>query len=226
MKWINRLYAKIYIKQNNEPLNHYVDKLKNNIPFSFSRYGSGEWSAIFGRYGQNCDSHEFFQKLGEQLRDTVIRPLEYIYAIQPLAIRNDGKKISHFLQKNNSSLIWQNANVFHYASRYGHFYPMIRELEQKRLVIIGPECLYKLKEICFKNMDFIEIPSRNSYLKLNNIINRILTYNKTKSGVVYSLSASIATNIIIHKLFPLVGKKNWLIDFGSVWDIYIDVESL
>lgn len=224
-KWINQLYAKIYIKQNDKPYTYYVDKLKNNIPFSFSKYGDGEWNAMIGKTGYNGDDNEFFPQMGEQLRSAVIRPLEYTYAIKYSAIRNDGKKIASFLKKNNSNLIWQNADVFTCASQEEQCYPLIRELKQKQLVIIGPEHLYTLKNICFKHMDFIEIPDRNCYLKLNTIINKILTYNKNKSGIIYSLSASMTANIIIHKLFPLVGKENWLINFGSLWNVYIDKET-
>ncbi|MGD9202187.1 MAG: hypothetical protein PVI26_11530 [Chitinispirillia bacterium] len=219
-KWINQVYAKIHIKQDNRPYTYYVDKLKNNITFSFSRYGPGEWNVMFGNPGYNNNDNEYFLKMGDQLKSAVIRPLEYIYAIQHSAIRNNGKKIACFLKKNNSSLIWQNANVFQHANREGQFHTLIQELKKKQLVIIGPEHLYNLKDLCFKNMDFIEIPARNCYLKLNNIINKILTYNKNKSGVIYSLSASMAANLIIHKLFPILGKENWLIDFGSVWDTY------
>ena len=223
-KWTNRLYAKKHITIRDENLDYYVDKLNNNVPFSFSRFGDGEWNAILGKPGHNCDGHEYFPEMGKQLRNAVINNLSYIYSIQNMAIRNEGRKISLFLKKNNVNLEWHNSDVFHYANIDGRFFPMIETLRQKKLVIIGPPHLRDLKN-CFNYDSFIEIPPQNCYLKLNDIKDEIITYGRNKKKVVYSFSASMPANILIHELFPIFGNDNWLIDFGSVWDVYVGVKS-
>jgi hypothetical protein len=42
---------------------------------------------------------------------------------------------------------------------------------------------------------------------------------------VYCFSASMTTNVLIHRLYPLMGETSWLIDFGSLWDVYVGVKS-
>ena len=89
------------ILKNYKPrIGDYVDKLKRNVPFSFSRYGDGEWNAILGKPGMNCDGHEFFPEMGKLLKQTVLNPLDYFYAIQGAALRGEGKRISLLLKNN------------------------------------------------------------------------------------------------------------------------------
>ena len=38
---------------------------------------------------------------------------------------------------------------------------------------------------------------------------------------VFGFSASMATNVMIDELYPIVGDKCWMIDFGSIWDPFI-----
>jgi hypothetical protein len=35
----------------------------------------------------------------------------------------------------------------------------------------------------------------------------------------------MAANVLIHDLHPELGERNWLIDIGSVWDVYAGVLS-
>jgi hypothetical protein len=35
----------------------------------------------------------------------------------------------------------------------------------------------------------------------------------------------MTTNVIIHKLYDEIGAKHWLLDLGSLWDIYAGVKS-
>ena len=53
----------------------------------------------------------------------------------------------------------------------------------------------------------------------------ILEYGKGKSGKVYAFSASMMANVLINDLHPVLGQDNWLIDFGSLWDVYVSVQS-
>lgn len=224
-KWFNRVSVNKHLTVCDNNLTYYTDKLRQNIPFSFSRFGDGEWNAILGKPGSNCDGHEYFPEMGIQLGNAVINPLDYCYAIQNMAIRNEGRRITRFLKQHDVNLEWHNSDVFHYANMEGLFFPMIEALREKRVVIIGPSHLRDLQKNCFQFEAFIEIPLQNCFLKLNEIRDEILDFGRDKKGIVYALSASMPANILIHELFPVLGKNNWLIDFGSVWDIYVGVKS-
>lgn len=224
-KWINRIYVKKYITLCHKDLHYYVDKLNQNTPFSFSRYGDGEWNAILGKPGMNCDGHEFFPEMGKLLKNALLHPLDYIYAIQRAALRGEGRKISLLLKENSINLAWHNSDIFHYANIDGRLFPLIQALRKKKVALIGPSHLKNLDKSCFDYDTFIEVPPKNCFNKIDEIRKNILSYANNKKGIVYSLSASMPANILIHELFPVLGKENWLIDFGSLWDIYVGVKS-
>ena len=206
-------------------IQYYVNKINSNTPFSYSRYGDGEWNAILEKPGQNCDGHEYFPEMGKRLKEAILNPLDYIYAIQGAALRGDGKKIALLLKHNNVTLSWHNSDIFHYANIDGRLFPLIAALRKKPVALIGPAHLKKLKETCFGYDTFLEVPPKNCYNHLDKIKQDIISYGTDKKGVVYSFSASMPANILIHELFPLLGRDNWLIDFGSLWDIYVGVKS-
>ena len=38
---------------------------------------------------------------------------------------------------------------------------------------------------------------------------------------VFGLSASMATNVIVDELYNIIGDKCWMIDFGSIWEPFL-----
>lgn len=47
------------------------NNIEKNIPFTFSRFGDGEWFAIFGKKRSNCDQHIYYKDMGDRLRKIV-----------------------------------------------------------------------------------------------------------------------------------------------------------
>jgi hypothetical protein len=224
-QWINKLYFKPKIAFKMTPLSVYVDLLITDTKFSFSRFGDGEWSSILGKEGANCDGHHYFPQLADQLRNAVVNPCPYMYGMQNFAIKNMGRQIYAFIKKHRVMLSWHNSDVFHYANIAGELNPLIRALRKHNVVIIGPHYLRTAFSQLFTVKHFIEIPSKNCFTAIDSIIQEIRTFGKNKSGIVYAFSASMAANCMIHELYPEIGSNNWLIDFGSLWDIYAGVAS-
>jgi hypothetical protein len=206
-------------------LTWYVDRMKTGRPFSFSRYGDGEWNAMIGTEGENCDGHRFFPELGGELRSSVVRRRDYIYALQPRAIRCMRSDIQGFLASNHIAFAWHNADVFHDANKRGKLYPLVSALRSTDVVMIGPAPLRAIKDNVFPSKDFIEIPSKDCYLAKDDIIKRVLASAGIHNHAVFAFSASMTAKVLIYELFPLIGKTNWLIDFGSLWDIYVGIKS-
>jgi hypothetical protein len=209
------------------PLSYYVSMLRDGHPFSFSRFGDGEWNAILDKPGENCDGHAFFPELGADLREAIMHKLPYLYGMQVRAVKCMGKEIRQFLAKNKPCIDWQDADVFHYSNNAGTLFPLVRQLRAMKVVVVGPKHLRGLADSVFPYAGFIEIPLKNCYLDKENIMRRIAEYHE-KSGpvpAVYAFSASMTTNVLIHRLYPVMGERSWLIDFGSLWDIYVGVKS-
>lgn len=224
-QWMNILTVQQFIKTVKKDLSYYVTKIEQNIPYSFSRFGDGEWAAIFGQEGANCDGHTYFPEMGKQLSETLIHPLDYEYAIQRLAKKTFGIKISMFLRQTTKKITWYDSDIFHHSNSDALFSPMIQALRNKKCVIIGPPHLRDLNKETLPYDHFIEIPIKNCFLEIDRIEKDILKYGMNKKSIVFIFCASMPANILIHRLFPILGKNNWLIDFGSVWDIYVNVKT-
>lgn len=224
-QWINKLYFAPKIPMKQMPLSEYVELLNNNTPFSFSRFGDGEWNSILGTEGANCDGHTFYPELSNALKSAVVSPYPYLYGMQNFAIKNMGRQIHAFLKKNNVSIIWNNSDVFHYANCAGELNPLLRALRNKKIVMIGPRHLHQALDRLFHVDTFMEIPDTNCFTAVASIEQAIREYSLNKNGIVYAFSASMAANCMIHDLYPELGATNWLVDFGSLWDIYVGVKS-
>lgn len=223
--YINRWYAKRVITISERDLTYYISLMKKAKPFSFSRFGDGEWSAILGHRGENCDGHTYFPQLTTQLRKTLENPFNYDYAIQSYALSSLGRSLAKFIRNHRITISWHNANLFHYANKKGVLYPFIKQLREMQVVLVGPAYLRKLNDTVIHYQHFIEIPTRNCFLACDSIITEIKKIAKPNSRLVFALSASMASNVIIHELYPLLGKSHWFLDLGSLWDVYLGIKS-
>ncbi len=223
-KIFNEYYARTHLTTLNTPVEYYTNLLEKESPFSFSRFGDGEWAAIFGVKGENCDGHTYFPELGQALKECLTNAGDYLYAIQNYALRRGGFAISRFLKKNHVDLRWHNSDVFHYASRDGKLTPLVNAINKLPVVVIGPPHLRDLQGL-INYRHFVEIPQKNCFLSLDSIREEVLTISKKLPNAVYSFSASMTANVLVHQLHPHLGKSNWLLDMGSVWDVYVGVHS-
>jgi hypothetical protein len=85
------------------------------------------------------------------------------------------------------------------------------------VVFVGPEYLKKISEIIpFKN--FIVIPEKSCWIEKDRIIKDIRDYGKK---AVYCFSASMPAEVIMADVWKDL-PDSILIDFGSLWDVFVD----
>lgn len=195
------------------------DKLEKKKPFTFTRFGDGEWNAIFNKEGVNGDKHTYFPNMGKKLKDVVTkkRPSNYIYGLQPLANNKMGSKIKNTSDKN---IKWYNADCLADASIKNKINRYFKAIQNNRLIMVAPSYLKNFE----KYDEFVEVPLKNCWLKKDKIINEIITHLGEKHTIV-SVTASMAANVIIDKLYKLYGNKHTFIDAGSVYDPYVGVKT-
>lgn len=225
MRIIYRLLLMQKISVSKTPLSFFSNLLMSQTPFSFARFGDGEWAGIVGQQGANCDGHEYSQGLKEGLRNCLNNPLGYHYAIQPRAIKNDAKEILAYLKKHPIEIKWHNADVFHDANLSAQLYPLVESLRKREVVLVGPKHLKSLDQNVFPLHSFLEIPANNCFESIDSIKKNILSTAETSEHLVFALSASMAANVIIHDLFPQIGEQHTMLDLGSLWDVYVGVQS-
>ena len=201
-------------------------KLRERAPFTFSRWGDGEWRAVLGvTRGVNCDGHPYFPDMGDELRQVLRDNPKYVMGIQRLAIRVYGERIERWLDNNKLTIKWVESDVLHIAARDGRLDSFVRELRRRRVVLAGPDHLKRINRLIpYKH--FVDVPPRNAYLAKDRIIRGILSAVEAEDEpAVVSISASMPAEIIIHELYCKLGKQHTLFDAGSLWDQYVGVKS-
>lgn len=209
------------MKITNNSADFYIDKLKNNEFFSFTRWGDGEWLCAAGAQGMNCDKHVYFPELREGLNKALINNKSYYKATWDV---NHGQiarvlpMITTHLNRLNVKVDWVNAIIWEKLPVDGDLDKLIEQLEKMDFVIVSEASKMSLS---IKYTDFIEIPKENCFLKKNEIKEQMIKMTEKYDNVVFGLSASMATNVIVDELYDVIGDKCFMIDFGSIWDPFV-----
>ena len=203
-------------------LQFYVDKLNAHEPFAIARYGDGEWSAIVQDratcVGQRLDL--------PGLREAMVRSItrapkdpRYILACHPNQARGN---IELWLRTHAPHAQWYDNRTFYRASMHGELFPFVSALRHLRapLVVIGPPHLRKLDTI-LPVAHFIEIPERDAWPTLS----RILDETNQWYGACFSISAGPTSSPLVWRMFARGLGDGWIIDTGSLWDVYCGVKS-
>jgi hypothetical protein len=210
-------------------INHFIDKINNKKPFSYSRFNDGELLCVIKQLlenevssNNNCDGHIYFPKMGEELLVSLNNSDCENYYIQYMSGWLKSEKFFNYtkLLIDNNSLngIYQYSDFLQITLRENPdlFRKFVNILNNNEIMIVGPEYLKNIKFL--KYSSFVEIPSVNCYNKKDEIINEIS--KKINDRTIVLFSASMATNVIIDSLYKIYGQKNFLIDVGSLWDIF------
>ena len=197
--------------------------LEGASPFSFSRWNDGQWRMVLGKVdGGTGDGHKYAKVIGDDLRAVLLDRPEYIIGLQGLSTRgNLGKVVKAWLQETGlENLLWVNADVFHHASRDNTIGPLVQQLVDREVVVVGPE---HMKRLPFTS-HFVSIPQTDAYYERHRIIDQVADL-LGGDPLVVSVSAGWTANLLISELYPSFGDKHTFIDFGSVWDPYVGVYS-
>lgn len=194
-----------------------VRRINDGENFSFSRWGDGEWNAYFGKQGHNCDKHQYFSGLGNDLRVVVNKPQEYMFGLQNLGYNQRKEQIDEITKIND--IVWVDADVLHKASIQGVLHRFILACNSRRIVFVGHKGLKKLNEEVLRIDTFIEIPEVDCYLVKQNIVDNLKSHIKENDLVLYC--ASMTTNVIIDEIYSFFKDSITQIDCGSVFEPYI-----
>ena len=202
-------------------LDFYIDKIRNRENFSLSRWGDGEWFCTVGVNGQNCDNHRYLPELRDGLVNALKNNKSYYKAIWG---PNHGqiKRILHiilpFIHKNNINNQWVNAGIWEDAVLKDGIDRLVESLESRNLVIVSN---HTLRDLNIKYVDYVEVPKVNCYNDKDRIKSEMISITKKYKDVVFAMSSSMATNVIIDELYDEIGDKCSMIDFGSIWDPFV-----
>ena len=180
----------------------FINYLNYGYNFKFARYGDGEFNAIFGKNGHNCDGHEYFLDLGERLRSSFSKNI--FTGIQPLTLTLPYAKEAVKLLE-GCNLV--NADAIHNASIDGELHRLMDALKGKDVVCVGPAHLLPL----FDQM--VVIPDKNCWLSYEKVKNHLEILIHSDKIVV--LCASMMSEVLIK---DFEDEDITMIDVGSALD--------
>jgi len=203
----------------------YVQRLRERVPFTLSRWGDGEWSAILGMSGANCDGHQYTKRLGQDLGSVLMSRPPYDLGLQQLALRRFGRQITTWLERRHLTFDWVNAETFARHSAADQLQPLIDGLRTRIVILVGPAHLAGLRRL-FPVAAHIIVPDVNCHDDVRRVTQEsaasLARVTSTAiGGAVLAVSASMSANVIIHRLYVQGFRQHTLVDFGSLWEPYV-----
>jgi len=206
-------------------LQYYVDMINAGQPFTFIRYGDGEWSAILGDRARTSSGSQALRvpELKDAMSQSIKRAWQadnYFPALRPTSF-NKSPAIANWLRANTPAWVkWHKCTVFYLASRKGRLHPFIEALRNLKMpiVVVGPQRLRALNDRAFPIAHFIEIPGKDCWIEKRKILDRCVAI---KEPALFTFTAGPAAKPMAWKLFNHVGKHSFILDVGSLLDIYV-----
>ena len=207
----------------------FVDNLAAGKPFTFARYGDGEWRTIIGgKYiGQgNSNGCTFTLKLSNALRQVLQNNKPYIHSILRIATRQHQSEMEQFIIRNDCQVQWYRGDKLLDQSLIGNIYPFVEQLRERRILMVGQPFLRKLvNKGFFKPVTYIHPPPTNAIEYKNKILNRVREIIERYNIDTVLWSSGLHTKVFVDDLFDDYGKEITMIDCGSMWDGYMNVPS-
>ena len=199
-------------------------KLQNKEPFTYSRFGDGEFAAIYAAQynepGANCDGHQYFQDMGFELAEILKSKRSYHIGIDTSERPAKVQKTLGFLIDNDlTDKQYARSDLFHIALVHQHFKRFFEAISERDIIVIGPQYLDKLAILSEgTGIQHIIIPDSNCWLYTDDVLERLLVSDV--EGKVLLFIASMAANVWIDRLWQVYGDSVTLIDLGSALDPY------
>lgn len=204
-------------------LQYYVNKIKAAQPFTFIRYGDGEWSAILndGRKRTGTGSHALdIPQLQKALRRSLREKPDddnYFAALRASSVK---APVAMWLAANVPGIRWHDCTVFYKSSKKGLLYPFLKAVREQGLpvIVVGPPWLRSINHKVFKIDCLVEIPPRDCWHQRKSIGQRIMEAASEPS--IISVSAGPTGKVLAWWIYREIGRHSTILDLGSLWDVY------
>jgi hypothetical protein len=225
------------LQYQNLPLSHYVQLLKDKTPFSFARYGDGEWLCILGEFTghANANGCVYTQALCDDLRDVLKRNNSYFHTILRIALHEQqatygGKSIDYgkpliekFITDNGlEDIVWYNGDVLLKANLAGQLFQLIEQVRERNVLYVGNVLLrgINMRGIgFFPYTAYIEVPEINTHASKDEILKQVYQYVEKYHIDFIGWSCGMASKVFIDEVFTWFPEITQ-IDFGSIFDGY------
>lgn len=92
---------------------------------------------------------------------------------------------------------------------------------KENLVVVGPPLLSRMHMVTYLAAQVI-VPPKNEYVAVDRTVRDVLgALEDVKEPALVTLSAGVATPLLVAALHKVVGKKHSLVDVGELWERYL-----
>ena len=215
------LYHPCDIIDNSVDLAVFTRMIEERKPFSYFRYGDGEFIALLNLNPgkSNIDRHEYFTDMGEKLKEVIIEApfKDNLYfglhgtwhqsVIQKFVVSNGLMRKRHWV-----------VNLIHYfAIAKLQLMPFIEEIRKYDgdVVLVTHKGAEKMATIL--KAKHVIIPFINAWSETERVLKECEEFIKKDKPTIYLFSASMASEPWMYALYKK-NPNNFYIDLGTLWD--------
>ena len=192
-------------------------KLTERDNFSFQRVGDGEWHAILGDSGMNCDNHPYYHEMSLALAMTLLQDQACYMGMQPFALKRLGARIHEWIADNGCDIKWCDADIIHDASTDGRLGELHDALRGRKIILVGPN---HLRQIAQKMQAvYVNCPDKYPCWKAWTTMYTDMSEQLEKDTVVL-YCAGMPSGVMIDKACREYGNTITQLDLGSALDPY------
>lgn len=198
-----------------QPLEWWVNKIKNNEYFSLARFGDGEFLCMQGKQGENSHGCAYTPQLHNDLitvaNKTDINFFKGLQRITP--------KMFSWVRQYTEIGQWYNTEEFADRLAVGEFKQFFEVLKNRTVVIVSSEEKEPIAD-WFTDGYFIKTPKTNSHKEKEYIVKQCLNHGPAVFLFACGMGAGPIVGALHNKL-----KKSFFIDIGHIFDPFIGDKS-
>jgi hypothetical protein len=221
------------LKIHKNPIEYYVDRLREGSHFALVGYSDAEWFSILRRQlGNRTGLGQILHgPTGDRLLNVLKsrhQDADFLFSVPGCIWEDRGfidAHVGEFIEATLSSYdiqvdFYERDMVLDDLAEAAGLYCLIQQLQSMDLVIIGNRHLRELDFLGCKH--FVEVSSPNLHLQENGIENAVAEAKRYGKPATYLVSAGMSAPLIIDQLYDEV-PSSFFLDCGSIWDAFVGI---
>lgn len=197
----------------------YAALIESHTNFAQAAYRDGEWYCMLGRSGKNVNGERYDPALGAALRRTLLQPVGQWCAFwwshdsKGVAIRRQALK---WLASHGPDVSWIPDRPIGRAMEEGRAARFWRAVQRRRVVVVGPAHL--AGQDLVRMDEHVVVPDAVAWKHEQEIAAKVLDAHRPEDVILFA--SGMASNLMIHRLWPQVRGRVTLYDIGAALDPY------
>lgn len=198
----------------------YAAMFEDRVHFAQAAYRDGEWACILGWSGGNCNGEKYDPALGALLRQTLLEPVGqwcvFWWPHPAIGVRAR-KQAIEWIAQHKPPVRWIPDRPVGRANEQGVAAPLFAAIRTRRVILVGPKHLSRLS--LFPVAKHVVAPDAIAWKHADRICAEVLEHHEPDDLVLFA--SGMASNVMIHRLWPALRGRATLYDIGAALDPYV-----